>query len=334
MGMNDMISRFSDQLREAIEIGRNARITTVSDDIHLAYVAGMGGSGIGANFVAEIVRDSCPIPYLVGKGYDLPTFVNKHTLGIASSYSGNTEETLISLQKMESAGARIICIASGGKIIEHAEDQGYDYIRLPEGWDSPRACLGFSTVQQLYILNKMGFISDEFEGHLLRAANLIDEHTDSIRELASDIADKIYDKTPVIYSVDRLEPAAIRLRQQINENAKMLCWHHVIPEMNHNELVGWKDQRDDLAVVMLRSENDYSRDRLRTDITKEIISGLCSTVIEIDAIGNSKIEQIFYLVHVSDWISWYLAEKRNMDAVEIDVIDYLKKELGKKPIEN
>ena len=330
--MENMIKRFPEQLLEAIEIGKQAELQTQNENIQNIYVAGLGGSGIGGNFVAELVRDQCNVPYIVGKSYDIPHYINKHTLAIISSYSGNTEETLSAMRLIEKTGARIICIASGGKLIEHAQTNGHDYIQVPGGWDSPRACLGYSIVQQLFILYKLGFISGDFEQDIRTAVQLIEHDNQTIHDDAKKIATIIHEKTTVIYAVDRLEPAAIRLRQQLNENAKTLCWHHVIPEMNHNELVGWKDNRPDLAVVVLRNHDDLERNQKRIDIIKNIISELSFSWIEIYSQGSSRIEHMFYLVHLCDWISLYLSQLRNVDPTEIKVIDYLKGELAKMPL--
>jgi len=126
-----------------------------------------------------------------------------------------------------------------------------------------------------------------------------------------------------------MEAVAVRLRQQLNENSKILCWHHVVPEMNHNELVGWRKENNDLAVIYLRNDDDYQRNQVRININKEIISSYTNTIIEIDSKGASLIERAIYLVHLSDWISFHLATLRGVDPVEIKVIDYLKGELGK-----
>ena len=126
-----------------------------------------------------------------------------------------------------------------------------------------------------------------------------------------------------------MEAVAVRWRQQINENAKMLCWHHVIPEMNHNELVGWRDQRPDVAVIWLRNRDDFNRTSVRTDINKDIVEHYTHTSIELWSKGKSLIEKAFYLVHLGDWTSVYLAELRNVDPVEIKVIEFLKGELAK-----
>ncbi len=327
--MDQLIARFPDQLVEALEIGEQARINYHTHKIHKVYVAGLGGSGIGADFVKEFIKDSSMIPYNIGKGYSIPKYVDVYTLAICSSYSGNTEETLSSFYQMLETGAKIVVISSGGKLIEEAKKRQIDYIQVPSDWPSPRACLGYSIVQQLFIMHKLGFIDDNFKQGIRAAIDLIKFDTEAIQSAAKQVAERIVDKVPILYVTDRMEAVAVRLRQQINENAKMLCWHHVIPEMNHNELVGWTENHPDKAVIYLRNKDDDSRNQLRIDINQEIISKYTDTIIDIFSKGNSLIEKVLYLVHLGDWISWYLSVHRGADAVEIGVIDYLKSELAK-----
>lgn len=326
--MDQLIARFPDQLDEALVIGREANLRKPGRIDHV-FVTGLGGSGIGGNFVAEFVRHYCPVPYLVGKSYDIPCWVSPGTLAIVSSYSGNTEETLSAMALLQASGAHIVVVSSGGQLIHIAKEAGLDYIQLPDDWPSPRACLGFSLVQQLVILERFGLIPDMLLDHIAVAANLLRKEMEDIKERAEKIAPLLLGKTTVIYATDRMESVAVRFRQQLCENAKVLCWHHVIPEMNHNELVGWRDRRDDLAVLVFRNRDDYSRNQMRIEINKEIIAHYTSTFIETYSKGDTLISQALYHVHLGDWISWYLASLRGVDASEVRVIDFLKQELGK-----
>lgn len=318
-----------DQLEEGLAIGSKATIQPPSANISHIYVAGLGGSGIGADFVSSFVQDELKLPFLVRKGYHVPAFVGPNTLAIASSYSGNTEETLISYDQIKKQGARIICVASGGKIIEKAKADGYDYIQVPANWPSPRACLGYSVTAQLWTLRHLGFITDRAIQNVESAVSLLRAEESDIKAQAEKIANQLYTKIPVIYIEDRMEPVAVRLRQQINENSKALCWHHVVPEMNHNELVGWTEKNEDLVVLYLRNDDDFSRNAVRMDINKKIIGQYAGEIIEIYSKGTNLVEKSLYLVHLGDWISWYLAELRGVDALEVNVIDFLKGELAK-----
>lgn len=327
--MNTLIDRFIPQLKEALQIGDAATIRPHVNPIHNVYVAGLGGSGIGGNFVQEFIYGECKVPYVVGKGYDIPAWIGEHSLAICSSYSGNTEETLESFAKLKDTGAKIVMISSGGKLLQYAKELDLDYIKVPNDWPSPRACLGYSLVQQVYILKKLGLIGDSIPSQIKSAINLLEFNQEEIQSDAKILAKFLHDRTPVIYTTGRMEAVAVRFRQQVNENAKQLCWHHVIPEMNHNELVGWTRENHNLAVVYFRNKDDYKRNSVRIDINKDIISKYTPNIIELWSMGTSLIEKALYFVNLGDYASYYLSELNKVDSIEIGVIDYLKSELGK-----
>lgn len=328
--MQKMIERFPEQLTEALAIAQSIQYHKHSAPIRSIFISGLGGSGIGGGFVQEFTRGIAKVPVSVSKGYTAPAWVNKHTLAICSSYSGNTEETLSVLEQLLQTGAKVVCIASGGKMIEIAQKNGLDYVKLPSGWSSPRACMGYSITAQLGVLVAARLMPAQCLRQVAAAQKLLAKDQPAIMKHARKIAGQMQGKTAVIYAPDTIESVAIRWRQQINENAKMLCWHHVLPEMNHNELVGWRDQRDDLAVIWLSTNLDLPRVTIRTDISKGVTDKLAGVNIDIPVKkGKSMIEKAFYLVHLGDWLSVYLAEQRQVDPVEIKVIDYLKNELAK-----
>jgi glucose/mannose-6-phosphate isomerase len=329
MSMDKMIEAFPIQLKEAIKLANNISVTDHHTSLNKVMVLGMGGSGIGGDFVRSIVSNVCKYPIVVNKSYDIPAWVDQHTLVITSSYSGNTEETISAFESALTTGAKITIISSGGKLIDKAKALKLDHVLLPGGWPSPRACLGYSIVAQLGILIKTGIVLPVYLEHVKSAIDLMKFDQDGIKKQAFDIASWLFKKTPVIYTPDSMEPVAIRWRQQINENSKMLSWHHVVPEMNHNELVGWKSQRKDIAVVVLRNRDDHKRTSHRMDICKKLIEPLSGGYLEVMSKGNSILEKSFYLVHLGDWVSLYLAQMNKVDPVEIDVIDALKNKLGK-----
>ena len=327
--MDQLVCKLPAQLLDAIRIGQAATLRPHNYDFHHIFVAGMGASGIGANFVSEFIQDECLLPYLICKDYQAPAYLGKNTLAIASCYGGQTEETLNVFEDMLRSGAKVVVIGSGGQLIEQAKKHNLDYIQIPADWPSARACLGYFLVQQLFILHKLGLISDVKIKQVSDAFTLLEEEESNIKSEAMSLATFLNGKIPILYSTGRLKAVAIRLRQQINENAKMLCWHHVIPEMNHNELVGWRQENEQLAVLYLRSHDDFKRNQTRIKINKNIIGGYTHAIRDIFAKGEGLVEQSLYLVYLSDWVSVYLAELRGIDAVENKVVDYLKKELGR-----
>ncbi|HZG00131.1 MAG TPA: bifunctional phosphoglucose/phosphomannose isomerase [Chitinophagales bacterium] len=324
--MDKLISSFTSQLAEAMKIGRAAELTPQHHDIRNVVVAGLGGSGIGGNLVEELTRGKMKVPMTICKDYHLPEFVNEHTLLIVSSYSGNTEETLHALQEGMNRMAKIVCITSGGSLERIARKAGLDVILIPGGMP-PRAMLAYSFVQQLYVLFHYRYIDLGFEVGIDGAITLIDREVKKIQKQAKSIAKKLNKKIPVIYANASQEAVAIRWRQQLNENSKTLAWHHVIPEMNHNELVGWRT-KGKWGVVMLRNETDYERNVARFNIAKGIIQPYTKTIIEVMSKGDNEIERSLYLIHLGDWVSVYLAELRQVDPVEVKVIDHLKAELA------
>ncbi len=326
--MKDLILNFPQQLKEAIEIGEKAILSQSKTPITNILITGLGGSGIGGTIVSEIVSAKCNVPILVNKDYFLPSFVNEHTLLIVSSYSGNTEETLEALNEALARKAKIVCVTSGGKVEEIARKEKLDLILIPSGMP-PRSCLGYSLTQLFYVFSGMGFINTDFKTELSAAIELLEKEQSSIQSEAMKIAGFLLGKIPVIYAVDGYNGVATSFRQQINENSKMLCWHNILPEMNHNELVGWTENHDDCAVLLIRNKTDYSRTQARIEISKSVFSKYTTHLQELWSKGNSQLERSLYLIHLTDWASYFLADKRNVDATEVNIINHLKGELSK-----
>jgi glucose/mannose-6-phosphate isomerase len=327
--MTKLVQNFPNQLKEALEIGEKFQIIDKPGfNPRNVLITGLGGSGIGGTIASEIVGAECPVPITVNKDYFLPAFVNQDTLVIVCSYSGNTEETLYAMEEAIKRKAVIVCITSGGKVAEIAKQNNYDVILIPSGMP-PRACLGYSLTQLFFVLKKFNLLKFDFKSQVNAAIDIIKKEETSIRKEAMAVADFLFKKMPVIYAVDGYNGVATRIRQQLNENSKTLCWHHVIPEMNHNELVGWAGGSDNIAVLILRNKSDFSRSQARIEINKKVFQKHTPHVYELWSKGNSQLEQSIYLIHVTDWMSCYLAEKNSVDASEINVINDLKGALAK-----
>ncbi|MGZ3863940.1 MAG: bifunctional phosphoglucose/phosphomannose isomerase [Bacteroidia bacterium] len=325
--MKKLVENFPRQLAEALQIAQSSEISA-EKNIQNVLITGLGGSGIGGTIAAELANKQSKVPVMVSKDYFIPSFVNENTLVVVSSYSGNTEETLNAMQIAIDKKAQIVCITSGGKVKELAEKHKFDLIVIPGG-NPPRSCLGYSLVQVLHVLEAKGIFSFNYKAQVEEAIALLNKEQADIQKRAHEYAEKLFKKIPVIYSLGNTEGVAIRFRQQINENSKMLCWHHVIPEMNHNELVGWAEKNENIAVCVLRTDFDYERNLRRLDINKQVISKYTSTLFEIHGKGSTSLVQALYLIHLTDWISCYIADMKNIDPVEVKIIDFLKGELAK-----
>ena len=328
MKMNDYINDFTNHLKEAIKIGNNSALKPTTKEIKNVLICGLGGSGIGGSIVKDIICPKASVPISITKDYSIPNFVNKHTLVIASSYSGNTEETLYALEKCQAKKAEVAVITSGGRLSAIAKENNYNSIIIPAG-NPPRAMFGYAFTELFYTLNHYKIIDDFFKSDFQKSIHLLDLKKSDIQKKSIVLAKKLYKQTPVIYVASGFEGVAIRFRQQINENSKMLCWHHVVPEMNHNELLGWRTNVNNLAVVYLRNTSDYLRNQIRIDINKKVISKYTKNISEVWSEGDSLIENTLYHINLGDWVSWYLSKMNGVDAIEIDVIEFLKSELSK-----
>jgi len=325
--MQHLIDAFPKQLKEALEIGRKAQLKAPGGPYGNVVVTGLGGSGIGGRIAAQLVHKEAKCPIEVYNNYYLPGYVNHKSLVIACSYSGNTEETLAAMEQALAKGARVVVVTSGGTMLDIAKAKGLDHIVIPGG-NPPRTMLAYSLVQQFYILHHFGIIGDGFEGAIKTAANMLADDKEDIKKSAMALTEKLVGKRLVIYSEASTEAVSIRFRQQVNENSKELCWHHAIPEMNHNELVGWAGGKDDVAVVIFRHKEDHQRSQIRMEINKEVFRKYTPHIHDVWSQGDTAFARQLYLINLGDWVSFYWAEKKGVDPTEIGVINMLKGKLA------
>lgn len=325
--MKQLIADFTKHLNEGLTIGESFSVST-SHNIKNVLITGLGGSGIGGKIVSEKIASACKVPVVCNSDYTIPEFVNENTLVIANSYSGNTEETLEAFELAKKKGAILAGVSSGGLLIEKLKEINAPHIIIPGG-HPPRAAFGYSFVQLFYILHGFGIIGNDFIGDFNTAIDYLDQTEEKIQQAAKDLASKVHEKHIVIYSSLQYLGVSTRFRQQLNENAKVLCNHHALPEMNHNELVGWAGGSDDIAVIQLIGEDDHPRTKERFRISQEIISQHTPHIFNIQSEGNTLLQRYLFFIHLGDWTSLFLSELRGVDPVEVNVIDHLKSSLAK-----
>lgn len=325
--MEQLIDGFPRQLKEALEIGRKAQLKPPGGPYSNVVVTGLGGSGIGGRIAAQLVHKEAKCPIEVYNNYYLPGYVNHKSLVIACSYSGNTEETIAAMEQALAKGARVCVVTSGGAMLEQAKAKGLDHIVIPGG-NPPRTMLAYSLVQQFFVLRHFGIIGDGFEGAIKTAADMLEKDKAQIQAAAKELTDKLFGKRLVIYSEASTEAVSIRFRQQVNENSKELCWHHAIPEMNHNELVGWAGGKDDIAVVIFRHKEDHERSQIRMEINKDVFNRYTPHVHDVWSKGDTAFARQLFLINLGDWVSFYWAGKKGVDPTEIAVINMLKGKLA------
>ncbi len=331
--MYDRIAQFPQHFREARGINIEGDVVGVSDGIESVVVAGMGGSAIGGDLLKSYAYTEAKSPISVVRGYTLPAIVNDRTLLVVSSFSGHTEETLAVMEQGLQRGSRIVCIASGGEVLDRAGARRLPYIRIPGGMP-PRAALGYSFGALLNLANRIGLISvtdtvySEADALLSELTGL---YGDPSGNEALTLAEALAERLPVVYSgSELLDAVGVRLRCQINENSKRLAYGNSFPELNHNEIMGWEDEGTlpaKVGVIVLRDRDDHPRVQQRIDVTREIVSERAGYWTEVWSRGESRLARMLSLVNFGDWVSLYLAVLLGADPTPIGFIDRLKQAL-------
>lgn len=331
----DVAKNFPEQLNEAFEIGKNINITLDVSEVKNIIITGLGGSAIGGDLLRSYLQYEIKVPILVNRNYHIPAYAGKETLVICSSYSGDTEETLSAYNDAKSKGCKIACISSGGKLTIMAENDGNYVVKVPRGYQ-PRCALAFSFITMLMLFIKLKFVEAR-EDDIFRLIDLMKDKSSVYADYsgasnpAVNIAEHLHGKIPIIYSSnDLLDVVNLRWRGQFAENSKTLAFGNYFPELNHNEIVGWQENSDFLrnfALIYLLDREDNPRIIKRQKITKEILTPYRGIDIDIESEGTSKLERIFDLVYLGDWISFYLAVLNKTDPAPIEKINILKNKL-------
>ena len=292
----------------------------------------MGGSALGA-----LISQSWPSfnkPFEISRNYEIPNYVNSGTVFFASSYSGNTEETISALEIAESKKAGIIVITSGGKLAEIARAKGYPLFILPSGLQ-PRHAVLYSLKALLSVTDAIGLSSgaaDELASKAEFLNNAIKSWVPVIptdNNLAKQIALDVIGKSIVVYSGPKLWPAAYKWKISFNENAKHIAWANQYPEFNHNEFIGWTKQPVDkpYAVIDLRSSLEHLRVQKRFEVTEKLLSGLRPHPIVVETHGQDLLEQLLWTIALGDFVSIYTALLNGINPTPVDLIEKFKKAL-------
>ena len=296
-------------------------------------VAGMGGSALAATYLKSWPGVS--VPFEVVRDYDIPEYVNGSTLFIASSYSGNTEETLNALNQAEQKGAQIVVLSAGGKLAEIANQKGYPLYRLPSDFQ-PRMAVFYNFSALIQILVSAGLTDAKNLEELKKAGEFLKQKGVSWRpdmatdkNLAKQIALELVGKSPVIYGGSKMFPVAYKWKINMNENAKNVAWCNQFPEFNHNEFLGWSSHPLDKPYkpVFLQSKFDHAQVTKRFEVTKKLLSGRMPEPIIVNAEGETILEQLVWAIALGDFVSLYLAFLNNLDPTPVELIERLKKEL-------
>ena len=333
------VERFADQCREGWEIGRATTGLPLAEGIDSIVVLGMGGSGVSGDVIKTIVEPRLPIPFRVIKSYGpLPEWIGRNTMVFAVSYSGSTEETVAALEEAHTRGSRAVAISSGGPLADMAREYGLAHVRIPTGLQ-PRASLGYLTLPILAVLVQTGLVPD-MRQDMEEAIEVLGEMASRCHRKrptdenpAKQLAAKIQGRVPVVYGGTGVgATAAYRFKCDLNEYGKTPAFWHELPELDHNEIVGWNQlsdlTRSSFALVFLRDRAEHDRIGLRFDITRSLIERNVAEITEVWAEGDGVVARLLSLIFITQLAAIYVGLGYGVDPGPVEVIQRLKSELS------
>jgi len=318
---------------EAAELARN--VTVGFKKPRMIMVAGMGGSAIGGELLRDWARDRIEVPVEVCRDYSLPAYADKNALVFVSSYSGETEETLSILADALKRKCMIVCISSGGKLMEVAQRLRLPHVKVTSGM-APRAALPYMFMPMLTILQKMGLTSEadsEISETVKVLRQLVIENlpeVETINNFSKRLATGIEGTSPAIYGFGIYRSVAQRLKTQFNENSKTPAKWECFPELNHNEIVGWETAGEFskwFSVIFIRDAEEPVEIRQRIETTKEILGKSKLKLFEVQSRGKSNLAKMASVICTGDFTSVYLAVLRGIDPTPVETITLLKQKL-------
>ena len=336
-GMYDLTVAFPSQCQRALEIARASSLPKGNTKPDLVMLTGLGGSAAGGDFVRGLMEAYGTVPFAVNRDYTLPSYVNNATLILATSYSGNTEETLAAYADAKRRGASIVCVTSGGKLAELARQDGFPLILIPGG-QPPRTALGFMLMPVVWACEQFGLIPpqdyDALIAHLSSCVSQWSTDVPSESNPTKQLAGALQGKLSVIYGLGGWQAlVANRWKGQINENAKNMTFSAAFPELNHNEILGWvkvNQQASNWHGVLLQDGTESAKMQKRFEVTSRLVQDVCQFT-SVTAAGNSLLEKMVSLALYGDFVSLYLAALNDVDPENIDSINILKTELSSVP---
>ena len=319
--MYKKIKNFPNQISDGIKDVKNLSLDL--DKVHRVVFMGMGGSAIAGS----IMKDICPhLELIVERNYFPSATIDENTLLIICSYSGNTEEALSYYKHASSLTNNIFGITSGGKLLELLKSENQNHCVLPGGYP-PRSILGYVLTILIGLLDEDGLLE-------LLNVELLQDYSDKFSLEDSEVfslAKKIHSTLPVIITEEDLSSVGFRLKSQLNENSKMLSYNVTLPEMNHNEIVGWESKLIDKNLFsLIWIDITWPANINRMNITNKILKKKTSSSyhIEIPSDLKNDLSGLFYLLNYLDWLSYWCGHLNDVDIAAVKSIDILKKELA------
>lgn len=337
-GLGQRIASLAQQCEDAWAEAKGWKIPASYADVDRVVIQGMGGSAIAGDLLSDLASLEKSPQISVWRDYGLPPYVNNRTLFIVSSYSGDTEETLDGFERAMAAKAKIAAVTSGGKVLAIAKSKGLPVFQIKYKGE-PRTSLGYSFMPLISLACKTGLIKDKSKdvveaiAILKRGNKELAPEVPSSKNAAKKLALDIHEHIVAVYGSGFLSNAARRFKGQINENSKGWAFYDLLPELDHNSIVGYQfpetAARNDIRVIMFSSPNLNKRTLLRYEITRKILAQSGGKATIFTARGNSELAQMLNLIQLGDYTSYYLAILNGIDPAPVEVISFLKDSLAK-----
>lgn len=335
-GMLPHLHNFPGQCQQAWEKIMRFDLPREYKGIERVIILGMGGSAIGGDVVRRLALAESKAPVWVHRDYGLPPFLDENTLVIASSYSGDTEETTSAFTQSLKTRAKKLVLTTGGKLKQLAEREGIPVFVI-DYQAPPRAAFPHSFIPLVGIFQKLGLLGDKSaelqEGLkiLSKLSRDLVETTPLASNPAKQLATKLYRHAVIIYGAELLSEVARRWKTQLNENSKTMAFFELFPELNHNAVVGYDfppEVKERVFVVLLHSASFNPRNQLRYEATAQLLAKAQIKHQLVEATGKTAIAQVMSLILFGDYTSFYLAILNRIDPMPVDSIDFVKKYLA------
>lgn len=321
--MRQRITDFPKDALRAWELGQSWPIPPALRAPRRVVVCGMGGSAIGADFLRAAVRHAVPLE--VVRDYTLPP-CDADTLIIASSFSGNTEETIAALQSPEAAPAAKVIVSTGGRLTTLAAELGA-FVMTYECEGPPRTAWEFGFLPVLAVLGRLGVLKDS-PADVLAALHSLEAQATVLQTFAAALAPQLGERIPFVVGAEHLAPVARRWACQFNENSKRVAFFGEVPEVNHNFLLGLTDGRTgSIMAVLLDSELSSGRARKRLDLMERLLQDRGVTYERVLIPGASELDAMLRGALIGDWLSWELAIAEGVDPSDTSALERFKTDL-------
>jgi len=325
--MKEIILNFPKQFKVGFRAAQNINI---KPKLKKVCICGMGGSALPANLLAMVLEEyKEKLSLTIQRDYTLPSSVDRQTLIVCISYSGNTEETISCTKEALKRKLKIVLISSDGQLEKLAKRYSLPFVRIEKGYP-PRMALGYLFGALIGILNALKFIPASLKKELIELEGTL--KPEQLEKEGKSLATKLKGRVPVIYASNRLKYLARIWKIKFNENTKIPAFWNYFPELNHNEMTGFEQGNhkllsinNKLYLILLQDRDDHPRNKKRMELTLRVLKkrNIKGEIVKLK--GKTFLERVFNSILLSDWVSYYLAKAYGVDPIPVKMVEEFKK---------